>query len=272
CNVEPFVPPSERDDAPLAGILQNPELDKIDPRRFFPDYSRNKILRFSRLFGANINSSSRTRIWWPSKTFRPIVSPRQEEDDETIAAMAIKVEDPRIFEKPTKFVNTSYSIETYGPKLLFADPPAPEDCIVDDEVLLMRPSTSSVSAKNDNGDSDVNDASPWRFGPARIWYDAMNVLSNPSHFDYGFKLKREQPLRKKIPMKDEKNDKSEDEVVEEEIGLGLAASEPFPPETFLPVNLIRWEDDIILDEEQARRQVFFHQIRSKVTKFFTIFA
>lgn len=31
-NNEPFIPPSERDDAPLAGILQNPELDKIDPR------------------------------------------------------------------------------------------------------------------------------------------------------------------------------------------------------------------------------------------------
>lgn len=29
---EPFIPPSERDDAPLAGILQDPELDKIDPR------------------------------------------------------------------------------------------------------------------------------------------------------------------------------------------------------------------------------------------------
>ncbi|VDK36920.1 unnamed protein product [Anisakis simplex] len=28
----PFIPPSQRDDAPLAGILQNPELDKIDPR------------------------------------------------------------------------------------------------------------------------------------------------------------------------------------------------------------------------------------------------
>ncbi|VDK77693.1 unnamed protein product [Onchocerca ochengi] len=241
CNDEPFIPPSERDNAPLAGILQNPELDKIDPRRFFPDYSRNKILRFSRLFGANINSSSRTRIWWPSKTFRPN-SPRQE-DDETVAATA------------GKLLKTSHSIEMYGPKLLFADPPAPEDCIVDDEVLLMRPSTSSVSAKNDNGDSDMNDVSPWRFGPARIWYDAMNVLSNPSHFDYGFKLKREQPLRKKIPVKDEKNDKSEDEVAEEKIRLGLASSEPFPPETFLPVNLIRWEDDIILDEEQARRQI-----------------
>ncbi|VBB26358.1 unnamed protein product [Acanthocheilonema viteae] len=251
CDDEPFIPPSERDDAPLSGILQNPELDKIDPKRFFPDYSRNKVLRFSRLFGANIKSSSRTRIWWPSKTFRPN-SPRQEEDE---AVGVTSAEKPHVFKKPTELVETSQSIETYGPKLMFGDPPAPEDCLVDDEILLMRPSTSTVSAKNGNGDGDMNDVSPWRFGPARIWYDSMNVLSNPSHFDYGFKLKREQSLRKKGPMKDEKNDESEDEVVEEEIGPGLAASEPFPPETFLPVNLIRWEDDIILDEEQARRQI-----------------
>ncbi|VDK86505.1 unnamed protein product [Litomosoides sigmodontis] len=251
CNDEPFVPPSERDDAPLSGILQNPELDKIDPRQFFPDYSRNKVLRFSRLFGSNIKSSSRTRIWWPSKTFRPN-SPEQE-GDETVGPTG--TEEPRVFKRLTEQAETLQSVGTYGPKLIFEDPPTAEDCLVDDEILLMRPSTSIVSAKNGDGDGDVNDISSWRFGPARIWYDSMNVLSNPSHFDYGFKLKREQPLRKKGHMKDEKNDKSEDEVVEEEIGPGLAASEPFPPETFLPVNLIRWEDDIILDEEQARLQI-----------------
>lgn len=31
----------------------------------------------------------------------------------------------------------------------------------------------------------------FRYGPAQIWYDAMNVPANPSHFDYGFKLKRD---------------------------------------------------------------------------------
>uniref|UniRef100_A0AAF5PPD9 Bromodomain containing protein n=1 Tax=Wuchereria bancrofti TaxID=6293 RepID=A0AAF5PPD9_WUCBA len=248
---EPFVPPSKRADAPLSGILQNPELDKLDPRQFFPDYSRNKILRFSRLFGTNIKSSSRTRIWWPSKTFRPD-SPRQEEN-ETVGA--VSVEGSQVFRKPTELAKTSQSTETYGTKLIFGDPPASEDCLMDDEILLMKPSPSTVSAKNGDGDDDVDDISPWRFGPARIWYDSMNVLSNPSHFDYGFKLKREQLLQKKGSMKDGKDDKSEDEEIGEEIGPGLAASEPFPPETFLPVNLIRWEDDIMLDEEQARRQI-----------------
>ena len=30
---------------------------------------------------------------------------------------------------------------------------------------------------------------------------------------------------------------------------------PFPEETFLPVNLLRWEDDVIIDPEEARLKV-----------------
>ena len=30
---------------------------------------------------------------------------------------------------------------------------------------------------------------------------------------------------------------------------------PFPEETFLPVNLIRWEDDVIIDSEEIRLQL-----------------
>uniref|UniRef100_A0A0K0CU91 DUF3591 domain-containing protein n=1 Tax=Angiostrongylus cantonensis TaxID=6313 RepID=A0A0K0CU91_ANGCA len=64
----PFIPPSQREDAPLASIL-NPQLDKIDPRRFFTDYELNSVVRFSRIFAANIKSSSKAEIWWPSKTY-----------------------------------------------------------------------------------------------------------------------------------------------------------------------------------------------------------
>lgn len=35
---------------------------------------------------------------------------------------------------------------------------------------------------------------------------------------------------------------------------------PFPEETFLPVNLCRWEDDVIIDPEQARQQVLLPQL------------
>ncbi|VDO20453.1 unnamed protein product [Haemonchus placei] len=69
----PFVPPSKRDDAPLASIL-NPQLDNIDPRRFFADYELDSVVRFSRIFASNIKSSSKAEIWWPSKTFHKKVS------------------------------------------------------------------------------------------------------------------------------------------------------------------------------------------------------
>ncbi|ETN76686.1 hypothetical protein NECAME_03355, partial [Necator americanus] len=69
----PFVPPSRRDDAPLASIL-NPQLDNIDPRRFFADYEHNAVVRFSRIFAASIKSSSKAEIWWPSKTFHKKVN------------------------------------------------------------------------------------------------------------------------------------------------------------------------------------------------------
>lgn len=38
---------------------------------------------------------------------------------------------------------------------------------------------------------------------------------------------------------------------------------PFPEETFLPVNLLRWEDDVIIDPEPVRQQVTL----SKLLKF-----
>ncbi|VDN01342.1 unnamed protein product [Thelazia callipaeda] len=246
---EPFIPPSERDDAPLSGILQNPILDKIDPRQFFPDFSRNKVLRFSRLFGANIKSSSRTKIWWPSKTFQPN-SPKRNESEKTIGVSSLCIGEPGVCKDPAEIPKVS--TEMYGPELIFGNPPHREECVVDDKILLMRPSSSRLSTKDGNCNGDANHVLPWRFGPARIWYDAMNVPPNPSHFDYGFKLKREQSQRKKSFVKEEK---SEDEVVQEEIGPGLADCEPFPPDTFLPVNLIRWEDDIMFDEEQAKRLI-----------------
>lgn len=39
--------------------------------------------------------------------------------------------------------------------------------------------------------------------------------------------------------------------------------EAFPEETFLPVNVLSWEDDIIFDPEVAREQVLFGFVEGK---------
>jgi hypothetical protein len=79
----PFVPPSIREDAPLANIVGQ-EFQHIDPRfvlmivaifnstnysEYFPEFKRTGILRFSRMFGVNPKALRQNMIWWPSKTF-----------------------------------------------------------------------------------------------------------------------------------------------------------------------------------------------------------
>ena len=39
-------------------------------------------------------------------------------------------------------------------------------------------------------EDDEESAPPWRYGPAQVWYDKLNVPPNPANFDYGFKLKK----------------------------------------------------------------------------------
>uniref|UniRef100_A0A1I7XNI5 DUF3591 domain-containing protein n=1 Tax=Heterorhabditis bacteriophora TaxID=37862 RepID=A0A1I7XNI5_HETBA len=216
----PFVPPSQREDAPLASIL-NPQLDCIDPRRFFTDFEPNAVLRFSRLFASNIKSSSKAEIWWPSKTFH-----KKHHADEDRIKEKIDPEKKKI-------------------RLSFGPPPGPDDLQMDQEVLLLRASNSNSDHSHRQGTKEGEEPAedlvpPWRMGPAKIWYDKMNVPTTLASFDYGFKLKQEN-----LKTLAEEKSKDEDEV----------AIEEFDQETFLPVNLIRWEDDVIYDGEDVREQV-----------------
>ena len=76
----------------------------------------------------------------------------------------------------------------------------------------------------------------WRVGPARLWYDQIGLSLDSSTYDYGFKLKSSQALESQVPHDDD------DAVNDEE----LTGS------TSLPVNLIRWEDEIIFDSNAVR--------------------
>ncbi|KAK5979082.1 hypothetical protein GCK32_016396, partial [Trichostrongylus colubriformis] len=138
----PFIPPSRRDDAPLASIL-NPQLDNIDPRRFFSDYELDSVVRFSRIFASNIKSSSKAEIWWPSKTFH-----------KKVAA-----------EKPVKS-------EKKGLTLTFAPDPPVEALCPDEEALILSSKSnvkSSQASTSRTGDGPAEETmAPWRAGPAKI--------------------------------------------------------------------------------------------------------
>ena len=74
----------------------------------------------------------------------------------------------------------------------------------------------------------------WRIGPARLWYDQLGLSLDLSTYDYGFKLKPSQTLKTQLSKEQTTNDNE----------LTGTAS--------LPVNLIRWEDDIIYDTSVLR--------------------
>jgi transcription initiation factor TFIID subunit 1 len=94
---------------------------------------------------------------------------------------------------------------------------------------------------------DEGDPPPWRFGPSQIWYDRMNVPANPKHFDYGLKMLQK---KNKAPSKMHNRNIFGTETQDDEFAYKPA--EKLPEKSFLPVNLVRWEDDIIYDVEDAK--------------------
>uniref|UniRef100_A0A914V608 Transcription initiation factor TFIID subunit 1 histone acetyltransferase domain-containing protein n=1 Tax=Plectus sambesii TaxID=2011161 RepID=A0A914V608_9BILA len=232
-DFEPFVPPAERDDAPLSGIL-NERIKNVDPRQFFPEFKIDKVLRFSRLFGAGYRSSSKAHIWWGAKTARKrTAAAAAATASGTSKGSGAASDEPQAVREAVASQAEQDSLQ-----LDFAPPPPPDQCAIDDELRLMRPmDAAALDDKEKPEGDDESDIPPWRYGPARLWYDQMGVPSTGHGFDYGFKLRP--PGKAPFPR----------------VWAGSKEDKMYPPSTFLPVNLIRWEDNIIYDGEDIREEV-----------------
>lgn len=74
----------------------------------------------------------------------------------------------------------------YGPEA------SAEACRSDDESKLLRPVedkelTGKMGESGENGDMGPKVAD-WRFGPAQLWYDMLEVPETGDGFNYGFKI------------------------------------------------------------------------------------
>jgi transcription initiation factor TFIID subunit 1 len=76
----------------------------------------------------------------------------------------------------------------------------------------------------------------WRYGPAQLWYDMLNVPENGEGFDYGFKVR-----------KVEDND-NEEETYEREESLD-------PDDAYHMVTQIQWENDIIWNGDELKQKI-----------------
>uniref|UniRef100_T1J1P4 Transcription initiation factor TFIID subunit 1 n=1 Tax=Strigamia maritima TaxID=126957 RepID=T1J1P4_STRMM len=197
---------------PLAAMLPS-KYANMDVQELFPEFRHGQVLRFSRLFGPG-KPSSLPQIWRGVKK-RKRKKVHMDDDVQTINE-----------QKQEK-----------GFTLRFAPTPPPEQCQSDDEEKFMKPIESkNVGAKTENGISadDLPKVSDWRYGPAQLWYDMLEVPDSGDGFDYGFKLK---------------------DIEEDESNQFDSDFDEYPDDCYHMVTQLSWEEDIVWQGEDIKHKV-----------------
>lgn len=125
------------------------------------------------------------------------------------------------------------------------DRPTADQIASDDEDRLLseRADPAKVQADQDHG--DAGDQKPkiadWRYGPAQVWYDMLDVADSGEGFNYGFKL------RDRAPDGQGTVHDAQDEVV--------VRGEPIPDDAYLMVSQLHWEDDVVWDGNDIKHKV-----------------
>uniref|UniRef100_A0A087XCD7 TAF1 RNA polymerase II, TATA box binding protein (TBP)-associated factor n=1 Tax=Poecilia formosa TaxID=48698 RepID=A0A087XCD7_POEFO len=148
----------------------------------------------------------------------------------------------------------------------YALPPPPEHCLSDDEITMMAPVESKFSQTSGDADKETESrpkVAEWRYGPAQLWYDMLGVPEDGSNFNYGFKLREDEPseaeeqdLPKKVAEPPEEAQKEDDsmDVDDDDGGDGDKVRRVLENELFLMVTQLQWEDDIIWNGEDVKHK------------------
>ncbi|XP_046667690.1 transcription initiation factor TFIID subunit 1 [Homalodisca vitripennis] len=204
-------------ETPLAAMLPS-KYANVDVRELFPDFRHDKVLRFSRLFGPG-KPSSMPQIWRSVRKRRKKRKHQHSNQQQ---------------QSDSGSDQETYRQKKVGWVLQYGSPPPPEKCKSDDEEKLLRPQESrSLNKSLDNGEnSDMGPkVADWRFGPAQVWYDMLDVPETGEGFNYGFKLK-------------EKTGEDEQE-----------SRDSFPDDAYLMVSQLRWEDDVVWNGDDIKHKV-----------------
>lgn len=218
-----FLENDKKLDTPLSAIRDTlSKYADVDVTEIFPDFRQDKVLRFSRLFGPG-KLSSLPQIWRSVR--RKAKKKRKERDRGNTSESTSDSDEPR---------------KNAGFGLKFAPTPSKDMIMSDDEEKLLSSKTSNdKEEKTDDGngnDKKSKMAADWRFGPAQIWYDMLDVPESGEGFNYGFKLK----------------DKSKNE---EPFEPQPAIIDPIPDDAFLMVSQLHWEDDVVWDGNAIKDKV-----------------
>ncbi|KAK2151093.1 hypothetical protein LSH36_376g04026 [Paralvinella palmiformis] len=146
--------------------------------------------------------------------------------------------------------DTKSEEEDYWPyKLNLGRDPKSEECMIDDAILMLQSEENTQKAQNMDVDKDVkSEVADWRYGPAVLWYDMLNVDETGEGFSYGFKLKGEK--------KESDNEDGDQSDVKTDISkMPVWQSIEFPDDAFHMVTQVQWEDDVIWNSEEVRQKI-----------------
>lgn len=134
-------------------------------------------MRFSRLFGPG-KPSSLPQIW---RNVRKKRRKHKQHDKSSNLNNNLHDSDSSDDEKP----------RSNGWHFNYGEIPSKENCASDDEAKFLKP--LEVEAKDSKKETHTKDdtgpkAADWRFGPAQIWYDMLDVPETGENFDYGFRM------------------------------------------------------------------------------------
>ncbi|BFZ24166.1 hypothetical protein BsWGS_27204 [Bradybaena similaris] len=260
--------PSKKLHTPLADMMP-PELANVDVTSLFPEFRHGQVLRFSRLFkpahsphiwrkkrkkkeeeekkdgkeddkqkkdskkkdSKDAKGGNEKEVGDVAATQKDGVDSGSRDESSAETAKDVKVEEGMEEEKEE-------SEEEVDLKINFGRPPKKEEIMEDDEDIWKRPLdlySSRGHSKIMDSDQDV-EVAPWRYGPARYWYDYLGVDEAGQGFQYGFKLKPE-----------------EEKKWEEEEAVRLDKDLDY--DRYLMVTQQRWEDKIIWDGDEAKQRV-----------------
>jgi len=233
---------------PLAGMLP-PELAHYNVHELFPDFSQDRVLRFQRLFRPTYEPVT-YKIKKKKKLVPPTSQPELKQESSLAADPKVKTDgdlmdtvDGRSMSAAAEGDNIEEASgeerdevvederDWGGFNLKLGRSPRPEEVLTNDAVLLTRPSNISADSGTDGS---KNAGKPpevpyWRHGPAKLWYDMMDVPETGEGFDYGFRLKPEEGCE------------------EEPSDLPAPPMVEYPLDTFLSVNLVHWEEHCYYD-------------------------
>ncbi|XP_017030698.1 transcription initiation factor TFIID subunit 1 isoform X2 [Drosophila kikkawai] len=219
-------------DTPLADILPS-KYQNVDVRELFPDFRPQKVLRFSRLFGPG-KPTSLPQIW---RHVRKRRRKRNQSRDQKLTNTGGS-DSPSDTEEPRK----------RGFSLHYASEPTPAECMSDDEDKLLGDLNSEDVRPEGPDNGENSDQKPkvadWRYGPAQIWYDMLDVPDSGEGFNYGFKTKPATSSAQTQP-KDERRVS----IPEEEMEPSIA------DDAFLMVSQLHWEDDVVWDGNDIKAKV-----------------